>query len=196
MSETEQASDPIHLLDHVWETICRADSTSYAALNTSMRQALGIAVGGGMTFKENDFNHIFENYKSGYWIGESSEDWYAMAIMIGNTSAIKAFEFAKGRASIIADDVSFPERSLAKSYCHVHPRSRKKERLATGFTFPWNGEDVIVTSFGSDENGTYVTACSHEDGRKHYGKVLHRYKINRANILAARKAAKETAVTA
>ncbi len=60
-------------------------------------------------------------------------------------------------------------------------------RLAIGFSFPWQGHKVEVTSFSSD--GRYLTACAYTKGDRR--KVTRRFRITVAGIRADRKVRKE-----
>lgn len=148
-------SPAIMLLDHVWEFAMKGCDHSWERLNHTMRDALLLAIGGGLVFEPGDFSHIRSNYRSGYWIGESDEWCYAMAVACCNPSAVASFERYKNRSPFIADDVS-PKRS---EWLHM-TGSRVKERLAVNSTFPWKGKTVIVTSFAED--GKSLTACSYK----------------------------------
>lgn len=181
-----EASSAIRLLDLVWDENQTAVAHSYERLNHAMRDALQLAIGAGFTFAAGDIKHIWESYRTSYWIGESPEWVYALAIAVGNLSAVKSFEAWKGRDAFIADDVRL--NCSGEGYLHGGPGTRQKERLAVGFTFMWRGYDVKVTSFAGD--GQSLTAVSHKE-RFHEGKVDKRFTITRDAIFAERAQGRE-----
>lgn len=177
----------IQLLDLVWENANSSSPFSYERLNHSMRDAVSLAIGSGMTFAVDDVEYIVAHYRSGYWVGSSSEWMYSEAIAVENSSAYESYEKAFGRTGIIADDVSIESRS---GYTHGSSLRRQKSRLAVGSKFPWKGQQVSVTSFSTDQQS--VTACSYKPQKEgeYQSKVDRRYSITRDNIIAERKEAK------
>ena len=121
-----------------------------------------------------------------------------MAAIVGNRSAIETYEAWCSRKPIIADDVNTQGRyhyAVEGGYTHGATSTRKKERLAIGFTFPWKGEVVEVTSF-NDEGAaiccsrtptTHTTCnrCGRVDSTSE-GKILHRYTVTPELIQAER----------
>ena len=179
----KQKQEPEHspawqLLAHVWKYNAKH---SWRYIDRSMSRALSLAIQSGCEFDVGDFAKLGEGFTFGRWwwganiiVGEHCEYFYGLAVAAGNLSAAKAIEAHKGRDPFIADEV------------RTDGGSRQRERLALGFSFPWQGEEVKVTSFSDD--GTYLTACSyrpHED--RYSNKVLHRYTITAADIRADRK---------
>ena len=81
-------SAAIQLLDLVWSSANKATEHSWERLNHGMRAALSLAIGAGLKFEEGDVAHVLSNYRSGYWIGESSEWIYSDAITVGNELAL------------------------------------------------------------------------------------------------------------
>ncbi len=183
-------SRPIELLNTTWSGANKATSHSWERLNHAMYTALTLAIGSGMEFAEGDWEYIASHYNSDRWIGESSENFYTLAIEVGNLSFAASYEFALKRDFIIADNVRQRERSPASMYLHGGLGTHQRCRLAVGFCFPWDGHDVKVTSFSKEGEQTCVFACAHEDGSKHWGKIIKRYRITRADIIAGRKAAR------
>ena len=189
----EKRSTAIQLLDLVYENANQATGHSWERINYAMCTALELAIGAGFEFAEGGMAHIFANYKSGYWLGETSEWIYSAAIRNGNMSAIKSFEAARKREPFIADYVT--ATGYRSNFVHCGGRW-KRERLHVGATFPWKGATVTVTSFADDQQS--LTACSYKEVASHPGsaymkdKVDRRFKITRADILAERKARKVT----
>lgn len=195
-----EQSPVMQLLELVWRSGLTATSHSWSRLNHGMLEALRLAVGSGMEFAEADFQKLLADnprrFRSGFWIGER-EKLYELAVTVGNLSAAKSFEQAVGRKPFMADEVDPGEDR--SGYVH-RTGTRKRERLAVGFRFPWEGETVKVTSFARDNS--YLTACSYrltaeerdcprcDEGRvQHLESVLHRqFRVTHADLRAARAA--------
>jgi hypothetical protein len=179
---------PVQLLDLVWRGANEATSHSWERLNQSMRAALELGVGSGRTFAPDDFTYILNSYRTGRWIGESAEWFYALAIQVSNKSAIDSFERHYRRGPFVADCVRV---GGAGGFTHGGGGPRQRERLAVGFSFPWKGETVTVTSFAEDSS--YLTACAYAGEKR---KPAARFRITPADIKAdraERKAAGEGA---
>jgi hypothetical protein len=175
----------IQMMDLVWDNANDATSHSWERLNGAMHSALNLGIGSGFKLDEDDIACVMANYSTGYWIGESSEWVYGLAIAVENASAIKSFEKWKGRAPIIADDVTLNSHS---GYTHGGHLARAKERLAVGSKFPFRGLELTVTSF----NGDSCTACSYkETGKSYERKIDKRFKITRELIIEERAERKE-----
>ncbi|HXH93834.1 MAG TPA: hypothetical protein VNN25_19805 [Thermoanaerobaculia bacterium] len=149
-----------------------------------MAGALRLAIGAGFPFSEDggDFAALGE-FRSGYWMSDSEEWVYSMAIVEGNLSAAKAYEVWKGREPIIADEVD-----PGRSHGFIHGTgTRQTERLHVGCYFPWKGERVKVTSFAADGS---AVACSYhpgdKDGYHHEHKIKKRYRITRETVIEDR----------
>lgn len=158
-------------------------------MNTAMRKALQLAIGAGFEFVKADFENL-SKFRSGYWIGDSDEWVYSMAIAEGNYSAAVAFEQWKGREPIIADNVDPGERH--SSYAHMSGK-RAKERLHVGCHFEWHGEKVKVTSF--TDKGDAV-ACVYHPAEGEYGresKIKKRYTVTRELVIQERAERKQRA---
>lgn len=185
----DKRSAVIQLLDLIWENANAAVDHSWERLNHAMYAALKMAVGAGFEWHASDFKHVVENYSSGRWISDSTEWVYTLAVVCGNSSAFKSYEAWANREPFIADDVGLREYS-AGGYMHM-TGDRQKERLAVGFTFPWRGYTVKVTSFAKD--GKSLTACSYKPRAEgEYGdKVEKRFTITRDDIIADRAERKE-----
>lgn len=100
ISPTKQPA--LHLIDHVWAHIQESTGHSWQRLNWAMSDALMLAIKAGMRFAPDDFVHIKEHYRPGYWMGESGGEYhYAAAVEAGNLSACVAFETWKKRPPFI-----------------------------------------------------------------------------------------------
>lgn len=189
----KKTSAAIQLLDLVWANANAATSHSYERLNHSMHDALSLAIGSGMEFAEGDIAYVLSNYRSGYWISESDEWIYSLAIAVENVSAVKSYETAKDRNPFLADDVSMTNHS---GYTHGGTFSRQRERLNVGCSFAWKGLTLKVNSFAKDQSA--VNACSYrqvkEESRSYStDKVDKRFKITREELLTERSERKERA---
>ncbi len=154
-------SPVIALLRHVWCTNGAATSHSWERMNQSMTAAMELAINSGMEFEATDFSRkILKDFNVGYWWG-GTERYYTLAVMTGNLSAAKAIETYLDSQAFIADEVSPP--SWQGCFAHT-TRTRKRGRLAIGFSFPWKGEAVTVTSFSGD--GKHLVACSYKERAK------------------------------
>lgn len=182
---TKKASSAIQLLDLVWANCNQATAHSWERLNHSMRDALSLAIGAGFTFAPGDMAHVFANYRSGYWLSDSDEWIYSLAIGVENSTAYQSYEAAKEREPFLADDVRF---SCHGGYTHGSSVNRTRERLSVGAEFDWKGQKLTVTSFAADQS--YVNACSYK-GQQYPRKIDKRFKITRADLLAERKERKE-----
>lgn len=183
----KKKSPVILLLDTVWENCNSSTDHSWGRLNHSMRDALTLAIGAGFTFDIGDVRHVLDNYRSGYWIGDSDEWIYTLAIQIGNSTAQQSYEAAKNRTPIIADDVDPGRRH--HGYLHSMGQ-RTKERLAVGFDFTFRNLRLKVTSFSGDR----VVACAYRrvpDGDYFKEKLSKRFKLSRDDIITDRAERKE-----
>lgn len=179
---SENKSPAVQLLDLVWKHCNTATTHSYERLNHSMRNALSLAIGAGFEFHEDDYKYILGAYRTGYWIGASTEWFYTEAIAVENMSAIKTYEKHKERQPFIADGVTITSNN---GYTHGSHLVRKRERLCVGATFVWEGQRVRVTSFAEDNSR--LTACIIRHTPAEGEKVAKRFKITRQMILDARK---------
>ena len=172
------------LLATVWNHSLKGTGHSWERLNHSMYAAMKLAINAGMRFEPGDFAAAMNEFRASYWFGETGgEALYSLAVQTGNLSAAQDFETWQGRPPFIADDV---DPGCNRSFAHV-TGSRKRGRLAVGFSFPWQGHNVAVTSFSSD--GRYLTACAYAKGDRR--KVTRRFKITIAGIRADRRLRKE-----
>jgi hypothetical protein len=181
-------SPVVQLMDLVWASALQGSPHSWERLNHSMRSALELSIGFGFAFAEGDVAHVLSHYRSGYWIGESDEWIYSLAIAVENGTAVKSFEAYRTRTPFIADNVALSDNS---GFSHGDRKSRSRERLAVGFSFPWQGVKVSVTSFAADSS--HLIACSYRHGTH---KVAKRFRITREEIISDRSARKAKAKAA
>ncbi len=193
-SRRPQQSPVLDLLDTVWNHGDRATSHSWARINTSLRQALCLAIGAGIKFQPDDFEQIQKRYRFHYWGGNDrggfAEQFYGLAIAEGNLSAARAFETWKGRPPFICDSVY---GGAGARFAHRGGHFRERGRLSVGSTFTWQGQDVTVTSFC--DLGTYLIACSYKPaagGHLYRSQIEKRFTITRADLRRARRQRKET----
>lgn len=137
------------LLELVWAS---TKQDSWERINHSMRNALSLAIGSGMTFAASDFRNMAE-FRWHYWVGSSDEWIYSMAIVVGNTSCVEAYEQWKGRQPFRANNVHDPRWQSAGGYIHAHSVYRQRERLAVGFGVKIDERQWWVTTF-NDAKGT------------------------------------------
>lgn len=147
-------SAALTLLRHVWN---RGKKDSWGRINHSMRNALSLAIGSGLSFKATDFSVFAQNFRWGYWVTDNAEWIYHMAIINGNESCIKAWEEHKGREPFRGNDVNLYRWEGAETvgwgnYIHSNQPQRQRERLAEGFGLPLEGRQWWVTGF-DDEAG-------------------------------------------
>lgn len=172
------------LLAHVWRHCPRPGESgfSWIRLNRSMREALCLAISSRCSFDIGDFAGFLDAFSLDRW-SVDAEGLYGLAVIEGNRSAVESFEQWRGRGPFIADDVTSHGVYGSRTFLN-----RQRTRLVIGFSFPWQGEQITVTSFSDD--GTYLTACSYKPRTKddpYRNEVLHRYKITVADLQADRK---------
>lgn len=188
-------SVPVQLLNLVWNGANAESGHSWERLNRAMSSALSLAIGSGMAFRNGDVGYIEKNFRPGYWLGESG--WmprYAQAIRNGNKSFVNAIEADLGWIPVLADEVEPSGRYglLNDGFLH-RVGTRKRERLAVGFEFPWKGHVVRVTSMADGE----VIACSYTRTFGATGgateKLKNRFRITAEDIRKDRAERKERA---
>ena len=108
-----------------------------------MQQTLTTALESGMVFALNDIDEIYTRFRAEWWIGQSSEGYYRLAVANGNTSACLAWEHYFGRPTLL-----WPEATS------------KPERLTIGSLITWKGLTLKVTSF--NDSAKNLIACSHK----------------------------------
>jgi hypothetical protein len=187
--EDEPKSQVIQLLDLVYDATWKdGKKIVWSRVNSAMQAALKIAIGSGFKWDVDDWKHVMSHYNCGFWIGDNIEWWYSECVSASNISAIVAYETYVDRKPFIADCVTPTKCDLAHS-----TGSRERERLAIGFEFYYQGQRVVVNSFGVD--GSYLNATDwrgYETG-KTSTKKIKRHKITREMIQADRAENKERA---
>lgn len=186
MSARKNDSGALRLLQLIWDNALGATGHSWRRLNASLQQGLRLAVTSGMKFGRDDFKKIEERYRPQYWMGLGSDDgegYFRIAVVEDNTSAAASFETWKGRKPFFFRGIETEGN-----------RFEGRKRLFVGAWFPWKGERVSITSMGNE----LIGACSYipEKGNPHWsiwsrGKILHRYRIGRAELVAALKKSEE-----
>ena len=152
-------SKAISLLTTVWEY---GQKDSWERINHSMRNALSLAIGSGLKFGLNDFHYMSQNFRTGYWFSADPEWIYTEAVVVGNTSCVEAWEHFKNRIPFRANSVS-TRNGCDGGYIHANSVTRKRERLAIGMSFPFDGWTWHVTNFNDIK--TTVRICRYA---KHY----------------------------
>jgi hypothetical protein len=174
MKTCKRNSAAYNLCLHVWQKSQQATSFAYIRINQSMHEAVMLAITSGMKFGLTDFNRFFESFRAGYWIGCTHEMFYKAAVETGNMSACHAYEYWQERKPFIIDD----------------------KRVFVGHTFQWNDQKVRCSSIKQD----HIIACAYklvQDKNKHWTeKLVKRYRITRADVSSAKKAAKQVAAAA
>lgn len=183
----EKETTAHQLLRHVWEN-CSRDS--WGRINHAMRQALKLAIGARLEFVEADFKAIFSSPRSGgfnggYWVTGGSEWIYAMAIESDNSTAWTAYEAYKGRRPFIANNVEARNHGLG--YIHADTMSRKRGRLAEGYSFPISTNLGTMTNLrrwyvtGFDDKAGIVRIALYQNDN-HDGKPIKRRKLTHEDV--------------
>lgn len=162
-NEMEQ-SQAMTLLTHFWECGRRVKPFSEARFRATLKDALELAIIGGLKFDTDDCSRFHDNFSwgAGYYkeqllsFGESS---YALAIIASNMSACHSFEKSHNRKPFIIYKVDHNYRML-RSMPGRWDITRPRDRLGVGSKFTWQGKRVTVTSF-DDKNGL-VIACAYK----------------------------------
>jgi hypothetical protein len=137
-------SDAYTILRAVWDG---TPGGSRQRLNSSMLDALQLAMRAGAAFNPDDFARFSKEFRSGRWIGDI-ESRYAEAVGAGNTSACQAIEARVGRGPVIVNGA----------------------RVHVGSRLWWDGRSVKVTSFADN---TSVIACAYHMQTVKYGDHSH-----------------------
>lgn len=154
-------SAALKLLTVIWES---GKKDSWQRINSSMRQALSLAIKSGLNFNPKDFSHFANHFRWEHWVTESHEWIYADAIINLNDSCTEAYEKHFGRQPFRANGVSF---GYVDCFLHANSISRQRERLSVGASFPLDGYKWHVTSF--DDSHGLIRAVryqgNHKDGK-------------------------------
>jgi len=178
-------SPAMQLVRLVWDNCQQVIGHSWTRLNQSMRNALNLAISGGLRFDLGDFKTIEKAFDMRYWGGEDggfAEYFYSQAIAVQNLTACRSFEAWKDRPAFIVDGVQPRYGRVSRVRC------RQRGRAGVGTQFPWRGELVKVTSFALD--GSHLVACSYHPRTvtdPYTDKIRRRYRITIADIRADRK---------
>lgn len=180
---TKQTKSPAYqLIEFVWSNTAH---DPWERLNHCMADAVELAIGAGMRFANGDFASIFREFRGAYWFGSPrGERFYSLACLVDNVSACQSFEAFMRRRPIIVDNVHCD--CDWGGYMHANTVRRKRGRIAAGFSFPWNGETVTVTSMPCGDDPAIACAYSPYDD-SNLRRVLRRYKIT-ADIVVAERA--------
>ena len=156
MKSSNKTSPARQLLAHVWEY---AQHDPWQRINYAMHHALDLAIRSGMKFVESDFAYFAEKFRWGYWAGSDREWIYTAAVLDGNASCVEAWEKHRKREPFRANDIRATNH---RGFIHANHIARQRERLAVGFSFPYEGRRWFVTAF-DDENGIVRGACYEHD---------------------------------
>lgn len=129
------------LVNHCWESNSRHDR-SRLRRNQALRQAVALAILGGMKFAPDDFRRFHEEFRGGHWFGaDGGECFYSAAVKYNHLSACQSFESFKSRKPFLRDTGA---------------------RVAVGSTLEWDGRQVKLTSFTTDKDEDVAILCAHE----------------------------------
>jgi hypothetical protein len=169
-------SPALQFLTVLWEHHCEAVPHSWRTVNESMRRGLHLAIEAGLQFAREDFATIHATMRLGYWAGSDNEknmgeQFYCVAIAVGNRSACLSFEAWKGRKPFIVQG----------------------KRLGLRSVLPWDGRETVVTSF--DDDAQMITVCAYATMRRYTtgprrwvqgdGAPLKRYTLTHADLRRA-----------
>lgn len=141
------------LLSQVWKN---GKKDNWGRVNHSMVEALRLAIGSGLKFSAENFQEHFPRFRWERWVGASTEWIYTEAIICGNESCWKAYEDWKRRDPYFANEVGLNANGIP--YIHAQSVYRKRERLAVGLHFQFDGRRWYVTSF-DDSSGVVRVAA-------------------------------------
>lgn len=158
------------LVSLVWKHNREATGHSWQRLNSSMAQAVSLAITAGMRFSTDDFASIHADMRGGYWFGEE-ERFYGLAVEFDNLSACQSFEAWKARKPF----VHCGRRVAVGSSMDAWPRPEATKDMT------WPPE---VTSFAAD--GASIIACTYKiEGERSYPrKIAKRLRITLEEIRA------------
>jgi hypothetical protein len=182
--EEKKLSPAIKLLELVWNGVSdNKEMWSWLRLNSSMHEALNLAISSGLKFELGDFDYIASQFRWGWWSGDG-EGFYYQAVEQNNTSAIKSLEAHWKRKPFIANDIHY----------RVHSTTviRKRGRLVVNAEFHWQGLWAKVTSFTDDKEA--IIACTYKPrnpDKYEPDKIDRRFRITHVELKAAFKAKKE-----
>lgn len=179
-----QTSTAIQLLTTVWSF---GKKDSWGRINNSMRNALELAIGSGLTFDDPDFDYMAGKFNAYSWWNSSTEWIYSRAIVYGNESCVTAYEAWVGRQPFRANKVSADGWLCRDGYVHLNSINRERSRVGVGMHFEWVGLKFTVTSFNDPKNIIRAVA-----ERKTGGKLLEKWTVDEfAEAFPAKKKAKK-----
>ncbi len=165
----------------IWKESLKGIGKSWEVLNRSMQNAMNLAITSGFKFAPSDLDCL-EKFNPGRWF--DGEGHYRSAVSSRNVSACIAIENYCGRVAFIVDYVN------GAGYRRVDNVSRG--RVCVGSEFHWAGEQVTVTSIGTDS----FIACSYwgKTVSTERAKIKRRYTVTKQDIVNERKARKDAGV--
>ena len=137
LSLTDSAA--IKLLRLTWDGVTNKSEYSWRTLNSCMHDSLELAMRSQLNFYIDDITRIEAEFRWQYWSGYR-ENYYNLAVIVNNMSAIKALEYHWHREPFITDTLP-----------HGGNRIRR-QRLVVGSIFFWIGQRVTVTSFNDTKH--------------------------------------------
>jgi len=159
-----ELSEAMTLLTHIWKCARRVKPFSEIRFRYSLKDALELAIRGGLKFDIDDCSKFKDEFAwgAGYYkeqLLSFDDGFYTQAIIASNISACHAFEHYTGREPFIVNHVDHPFRSL-NSMPGRWDITRPRDRLGVGSKFIWQGKQVTVTSF--DDKGGRIICCAYK----------------------------------
>lgn len=165
------SSPAIRFLAALWDGMPRG---SWRTVNTSMHQALHLAIEAGLEFELGDFEVMADRFRVGYWIGESGYDRaYATAARARNTSACRCLE----------------------DHLEMRPWILYGHRLAVGFRLHWEREAHGHITTLEDDLMIVTVPRGWDEAVKRFDHTPRRViRVTREDFKSAVKAAKATGI--
>lgn len=160
---------------------CGGVPFSYSVLNEQITNAVRMAAR-SFEWQEGDLSAVLA--EAGRGLYGTTEQLYATAVAAGNRSFCLEYERHVNRKPILVDNV-----------IHHGYTSRKRDRIAEGTRFRWDGDLVTVTSFADDGAAIACSYANEDESRRsgHRLKIKRRYRITVEDVKEARKKAKSLA---
>lgn len=160
---------PVHLMARtLYRESLAATGHSWQRLNGALFALVRIAITAGVEFAEDDIRACARDCQGGYWFGvDGPENWYSVAVEVGNLSACASIEHYLKR----------PRWRIDGAILHV------------GAEIKWDGHTCKVTSLGAES----ISACHYKAKASHTerDKIERRYTITAEDIAAAANAGRE-----
>lgn len=190
--DKESRSAALVLVEHVWNHIQEATAHSWQRLNWAMSDAVTLAIRAGLEFDAGDFEHIADNFRPGYWMGETMGEYlYVAAVTAGNLSACKSFEQWKERPAFVLGGRRLTHGSTFDDYFGEYSRTI---RGTVESKTEWLGYPQAKLSTFRDDKNSFVVS-SHWDAakrsRKEGGAPVRRWVVTREMVSAASKILKK-----